>query len=159
MERRPSQSHSDQHHGLSSNHISRGLSANFFKYKKSVIHKFITRRIILAQVKNRICVIELWTWSLDFNTQSGSKRLIIFINFLKMYYHCRRNICFVMHPTIPFCRDHASVIINSNVFVIYYPTITSIKIAIIRIVFVPVLIFANEFAFFQIIRSVSKFHV
>ena len=61
----------------------------------------------------------------------------------------------MMHPAKPFSRDHAAVIVNAGVFVVDNPTIAAMEISIVLEVFIPVLIFTDQFSFFEIISPVK----
>ena len=63
----------------------------------------------------------------------------------------------MMHPAKPFTRDHAAVIVNASVFVVDNPAIAAIEISIVLVVFISVLIFTDQFSFFEIISPVIKY--
>ena len=63
----------------------------------------------------------------------------------------------MMHPSKPFTRDHAAVIVNASVFVVDNPAIAAIEISIVLVVFISVLIFTDQFSFFEIISPVIKY--
>jgi hypothetical protein len=63
----------------------------------------------------------------------------------------------MMHPSKPFTRDHAAVIVNASVFVVDNPAIAAIEISIVLEVFISVLIFTDQFSFFEIISPVIKY--
>ena len=72
-------------------------------------------------------------------------------------YHCGRYVSFMMHPSKPFTRDHAAIIVNASVFVVDNPAIAAIEISIVLVVFISVLIFTDQFSFFEIISPVIKY--
>ena len=61
----------------------------------------------------------------------------------------------MMHPAKPFTRNHAAVIVNASIFVVDNPAITANEISIVLEVFIPVLIFTDQFSFFEIISPVK----
>ena len=63
----------------------------------------------------------------------------------------------MMHPSKPFTRDHAAVIVNASVFVVDNPAIAAIEISIVLVVFISVLIFTDQFSFFEIISPVIEY--
>ena len=63
----------------------------------------------------------------------------------------------MMHPSKPFTRDHATVIVNASVFVVDNPAIAAIEISIVLVVFISVLIFTDQFSFFEIISPVIEY--
>ena len=63
----------------------------------------------------------------------------------------------MMHPAKPFTRDHAAIIVNASVFVVDNPAIAAIEISIVLVVFISVLIFTDQFSFFEIISPVIKY--